>query len=340
MRSHRLRLKPGVDARVAVQTLDELITAGRNVIGSVPGGTEIGPGVLPLAEAYVGWVEGVETHLQVLTFDFDVLDALQTGRYWRIRQLHEEPVWPTQVVRAEIAQQTSWLESLRDDLQLRIDRVAAAPGDPTILDTNVLLEFVPPPQVDGTSVTGSPSVRLIIPLRVVEELDLMKYDRRRQDRAERARNILPQLEASVGNAGTPRQLRANTTIEVLIEPSPRYRPTDADEEILETCRELQQHGQPQVMLVSVDTAMRLRAQALNVAVIPMPSEYSRRRSTRSTKTRVAVHAVGDKRDWVPPGGLSSVRCRGDGSPTASTCGSCCPEAVRVRGRFKLGQRCC
>jgi hypothetical protein len=40
-------------------------------------------------EVYVGWVEGVETHLQVLTFDFDVLDALQTGRYWRIRQLHE-----------------------------------------------------------------------------------------------------------------------------------------------------------------------------------------------------------------------------------------------------------
>jgi rRNA-processing protein FCF1 len=207
-----------------------------------------------------------------------VLDALQTGRYWRIRQLHEEPVWPAQLVRAEIAQQTSWLETLRDDLQLRIDRVAAASGIPTILDTNVLLEFVPPAQVDWTAVTGSPSVRLIIPLRVVEELDVWKYDRRRQDRAERARGILPQLEASVGDAGTPRELRANTTIEVLIEPSPRYRPADADEEVLETCRELQQYGQQQVTLVTADTAMRLRAQALNVAVVPMPGEYSRRRS--------------------------------------------------------------
>lgn len=121
-------------------------------------------------------------------------------------------------------------------------------------------------------------MRLIIPLRVVEELDVLKYDRRRQDRAERARSILPQLEASVGNAGTPRQLRANTTIEVLIEPSPRYRPTDADEEVLETCRELQQYGQQQVIPVTADTAMRLRAQALNVAVVPMPREYSRRRS--------------------------------------------------------------
>ena len=96
--------------------------------GSVPGGTGIGPGALPLAEAYVRWAEEVETHLQVLTFDFDVLNALQTGRYRRIRQLHEEPVWPTQLVRLEIAQQTNWLESLRGDLQLRIDRVAAAPG--------------------------------------------------------------------------------------------------------------------------------------------------------------------------------------------------------------------
>jgi rRNA-processing protein FCF1 len=278
MRPRHLRLKPGVDPRVATLTLDQLINEGRNVIASVAGGTGIGPGALPLAEAYVRWLEGVETHLQVLTFDFSVVDALQTGRYWRIRQLHEEPIWPTQLVRAEIGQQTSWLEALRDDLQLRIDRVAAAPGDPTVLDTNVLLEFVPPVQIDWTAVIPSPAVRLVIPLRVVEELDVLKYDRRRQDRAERARSVLPQLETSVGNAGTPQELRANTTIEVLIEPSPRHRPTDADEEVLETCRELQQYGQQRVWLVTADTAMRLRAQALNVAVVPMPNEYSRWRS--------------------------------------------------------------
>ena len=79
MRPRHLRLKPGVDPRVAAQTLDELINEGRNVIASVAGGTGIGPGALPLAEAYVRWLEGVETHLQVLTFDFGVLDALQTG---------------------------------------------------------------------------------------------------------------------------------------------------------------------------------------------------------------------------------------------------------------------
>jgi predicted ribonuclease YlaK len=127
--------------------------------------------------------------------------------------------------------------------------------------------------------TGRRLVRLIVPLRVIEELDILKYDRRRQDRAERARRILPQLEAIVGTAGAPSELRPGTTIEVLIEPTPRYRPTDADEEILETCRELQQYESRPVYLVTADTAMRLRAQALNLRVVRMPSEYSRSRDT-------------------------------------------------------------
>ncbi len=142
-----------------------MINDGRTVIASVASGTGIGPGALPLAETYVRWLEGVETHVQVLTFDFDVIDALQTGRYWRIRQLHEEPIWPTQLGRAEIEQQTRWLEALRDDLRLRITRMAGAPGDPTVLDTNVPLEFGPAAQIDWTALTGSPAVRLVIPLR-------------------------------------------------------------------------------------------------------------------------------------------------------------------------------
>jgi hypothetical protein len=278
MQPRRLRLKHDVDPRVAIGILTEAITAGGNIVASVPAGTGIGPDALRLSDGYVGWVEGLERALQSLSFDFDVVEALQTNRYWRIRQLHEEPVRPTQLVEAEIRQQTGWLQALRDDLQLRVDRIDAARGDPVVLDTNVLLEFVPPRQVDWISVTGAESVRLIVPLRVVEELDVFKYDRRRQDRAERARGILPQLEASVGSAGVPSELRAGTTIEVLIEPSPRYRPTDADEEILDTCRELQQYRGGRVTLVTADTAMRLRAQASRVAVLRMPSQYSRRRA--------------------------------------------------------------
>ena len=101
------------------------------------------------------WLAGVESQLQAVTFDFGVVDALHTSRYWRIHQLHEEPHRPVQLVRAEIGQQTGWLEALRDDLQLRLDRVDAASGAPTVLDTNVLLEFVPPRHVDWIAVIAA-----------------------------------------------------------------------------------------------------------------------------------------------------------------------------------------
>ena len=273
MQPTRLRLRPGVDPRHAIKTLNRLLDEAGQIAGSVHVGS--GPDALPLAEKYVDWVENVEGQLHSLTLDFGVAEALHTGRYWRIRQLHEEPVRPYYMVQAEIRQQTSWLEALRDDLRRRLARIDAGQGDPTVLDTNVLLEFVPPVDVNWKAVTGSESVRLVIPLRVVEELDVMKYDRRQQDRADRARRILPQLEAVLGNAGAPSELRPGTTIEVLIEPAPRYRPTDADEEILETCRELQQYEGRGVKLVTNDTTMLLRARGLGITAIRMPGDYTR-----------------------------------------------------------------
>jgi hypothetical protein len=275
MRPHRLHLKPGSDPRGAANALADVVNAGRNVIASVPGGTQIGPGAIPLAEAYVRWVETVENQLTVLSLDLDLVDALHTSRYWRIRQLHEEPIRPVALVQAEIDRQAGWLEALRRELEQRIHRAAAAQGDPAVIDTNVLLEFMPPAQIDWRSILPASAVRLVVPLRVIEELDLLKFDRRRPERADRARRILPQLSAVVGAGGEPREVREGTTIEVLVGPAPRYRPADGDEEVLLTCQELEQFGGRPVTLVSADTGIRLRAQALGIRAIPMPIQYSR-----------------------------------------------------------------
>ena len=275
MRPLRLHLKPGVKPRGAVGALTEVIRAGKNVVASVSGGTLIGPGAIPLAEAYVVWVENVEGQLNALSLDLDLIDALHTSRYWRIRQLHEEPIRPVALVQAEVDRQTRWLEVLLDDLQQRIDRAGASPGSPVVIDTNVLLEFMPPTQIDWPSVLSASTVRLVVPLRVIEELDILKFDRRRPDRADRARRILPQLAAALGDGGAPGALRQGTTIEVTSVPAPRTRPADADEEVLQTCEELQQFGSEAVTLISADTAIRLRAQGLQILAIPMPSQYSR-----------------------------------------------------------------
>jgi hypothetical protein len=159
MRSRRLRVKPGVDPSHAAQWVTQLINDGRSVIASVGAGSLIGPGAVRLSEAYVLWVETVEDRLSALSFDLDLIEPLHTERYWRIRQLHEEPVRPVALVQAEIDRQTSWLLVLRDDLQSRIDSNGRAPGAPTVVGTNVLLEFVPPNQMGAGPLEGLMRVR-------------------------------------------------------------------------------------------------------------------------------------------------------------------------------------
>ena len=275
MRPLRLQLKPGVDPRGAANALAELVNAGRNVVASVPGG-QIGPGAIPLAEAYVRWVETVQNQLTALSLDLDLVDALHTSRYWRIRQLHEEPIRPVALVQAEIDRQAGG--SRRCDVSFSnafteqmLRRVILRSSTRTCCSSSC----PPPAQIDWRSILTISSVRLVIPLRVIEELDLLKFDRRRPERADRARRILPQLAAVVGAGGEPREVREDTTIEVLVSPAPRARPADGDEEVLQTCQELEQLGGRPVTLISADIAIRLRAQALGIRAIAMPIQYSR-----------------------------------------------------------------
>jgi hypothetical protein len=165
MRPRRLRLKAGADPSDAVNVLSDLINAGRRVIASVGGATLIGPSAVPLADAYVSWFENIELQLAALSFDDEPIKPLHTERYWRILQFHEEPIRPTALVQAEIDRQPRWLEVLKQDLERRLRKAGDGRVALAVLDTNVLLEFVPPDQVDWSSIIGSPQVRLVIPLR-------------------------------------------------------------------------------------------------------------------------------------------------------------------------------
>ncbi len=67
--------------------------------------------------------------------------------------------------------------------------------------------------------------------------------------------------------------------DVPVDDGPRRRTLDADQEILDTCRELQSGGQgvTLVTLVTDDTGMTLRATAQGLRVIAMPEAYLRRK---------------------------------------------------------------
>lgn len=66
------------------------------------------------------------------------------------------------------------------------------------------------------------------------------------------------------------------TIEVPVDDGPRRRTLDADQEILDVCRELQYGGQ-EVVLVTDDTGITLRAWPWRLRVVAMPEAYLRRK---------------------------------------------------------------
>jgi predicted ribonuclease YlaK len=117
-------------------------------------------------------------------------------------------------------------------------------------------------------------VRLLIPLRVIEELDAKKYSGR-PDLAKRARRILPQLEGLLRRAAAG-QLAADVTVGVPIDPGPRLRPGDADEEILRTAQELGQLGGKRVTIVTGETAMLIRSDALGLHAVKLGDQYVRK----------------------------------------------------------------
>jgi hypothetical protein len=271
----RLYLKDGVQPAQAVEALTSRILAATNLAGAVsPGG--VGPGseavYLERRQAdYLHWAEATEGQLGNVTHDAYVLALPYSPAHYEIRQLTPRSPRAIAFIDSEIARQVRSLEELREDLELRLGRARAAPGAIAILDTNVLLHHQLPDSVAWREVIGQESVRLVIPLRVIEELDEKKYSTSDKLRT-RARERLPKLYTMVGAGGAPRPLKdGHGTIEVFIEPGTRTRPADADTEILETARDLRRLSGQAVTIVTGDTGMRLRAEAEGLATAAMPA---------------------------------------------------------------------
>jgi rRNA-processing protein FCF1 len=209
----------------------------------------------------------------------DSEEPLFTPHYWQIRSIESDArlvsdprAW--QSVDSEVRRQLDRLGLLLDDLNARLGRLAHPGAHLAVLDTNVLMHYQPIDQIPWPDVLGLTPVRLVIPLRVIEEIDAKKYARR-DEFAQRARELLPSLERLLGPAGQPGQIAGGVSVEVPVDDGPRFRPDDADEEILETCRELSQFSRQPVSLITGDTGIRLRAQVLGITAARPPHKYRR-----------------------------------------------------------------
>jgi hypothetical protein len=275
----RLRLKHPAQPERAIEVFGERMNELDRLPGKGPSYRHDSPDyVMHRRDCYLDWVELTEIQLSELTYDTAaVVELLHTARYWEIRRLVPLDARPVPLIDAEIRYQKDALNRLRIDLEGRLARARGA-ALIAVLDTNSLLHYEPPESIPWATIVAHSLVRLVIPLRVIEEVDAKKYSPSRRLR-DRARSVLPHIADRVGLWGDSVPLAEGVTLEVLVEPGPRERPEDADEEILDTCRELWDFsGRPEggVILITNDIAMRLRAEAIGgIKPISLRDEYLR-----------------------------------------------------------------
>lgn len=262
----RLELKYGVDPTHAADVLGKQIGDANAIGPSI--------GVEALQNAYLNWADACEAQLPYLTGDLETLTMFDTARARMIRELGPGALRPWPLIQAEVKLQVSMLERMLADLRQRIERYGMATGHVVVPDTNILLHYKPLYELPWPTLTASAEVRVVLPLRVIEELDQKKYAPRK-DIARRARRLLPQLRSWIGPAGAPKEIASGVSLEVMVDSGPRRRPSDADEEILCACQELKQFGSSALSLVTGDTGLQLRAQAEQLVVIALGDNYRR-----------------------------------------------------------------
>lgn len=265
----RPRLKPTTTLDGALRHIGEASMGATSVAACAADGT-----FERAQRDFLAWVAATTVRLRNHFVDAATLQHLEDDRFWHIRSLTaKSPRWQRFIVDT-VQDHQAWLADLEQFVKRLKARFEASPGRIAVVDTNVLLHFQPLAQIPWPEFLEEVDVRLVVPLRVVEELDEKKY-LAREAIAARARQLISQLRSLLGEtAGGPAALAGHVTVEVPIEEEPRRRSMDADAEILALCSELQ-FAPVKPLLVTDDGGMELRARALGFEVRRPPEKYLR-----------------------------------------------------------------
>jgi predicted ribonuclease YlaK len=182
--------------------------------------------------------------------------------------------------------------------------LAAVPGKIVIYDTNSLMHYLPPNQIDWTEVFGKPlPLRLVVPLCVVAELD-DKAHIGSEEMALRARSASKAIRAILQGApagkavpvvNTRPSRQVVTTLEVLPEEVGHNRFPQVDDEIIDRAKFLAGIVGQTATILTHDYNMELRAQAAGVDVAQLPEKYKKTRSAiRGVDNQAAVKSEGGK----------------------------------------------
>lgn len=274
-----MRLLPGVTFDRADEVLRNAKTAWENTQG----------GTFGFFHAYLGAVETTYAQLRTCFAEPDLAGAIRGDAYWHLLSLGPVPSPPaaTEVIRASneayhraISDVIRELDLARTELDA-LTKLADRPGLPLILDTNVLHTWQRPDQIDWPVVLRGwteteRAARLVVPLRVVDELDKQKYGSGfLAESATKAVRFLQQTLA--GRAGESVPIRPGRTATLEIWTQTEDRGPDADLAILRCATDLDLLRADGARVVTGDLGMRLRAEHMDLKVRALPDIYRKKK---------------------------------------------------------------
>lgn len=237
----------------------------------------------PDSLSYLAWADTCEAGLRAVFAEPDPITALHTQRYWHLYHFHEGEAadyWDTSVpwpdpAGQEIAVQRDFLAALAEHAK-QLRALAERTGRLLVYDTNSLMHFQPPDKIDWSVLVKAKSVRLVVPLVVIDELDRKQHEGS-PAMSQRARSALRALDGILDGAepgeAAPVPYRAGVTLEILIDEAGHERRPSADDEIIERAMLLAQITDSPTTVVTADTGMRLRAQVAGLGTLRLADSH-------------------------------------------------------------------
>jgi rRNA-processing protein FCF1 len=274
-----MRLAPGA-------TLTE---AARHLAGAIEELDKLGPA--PLSSVYLAWAETCEERLGTVFAEPDITARLHTQRHWYLYRHNEtDDRWintnlpvPDPSAQEAAAQLALLTELARQVKQL--SALAERPGRVLVYDTNSLMHYQPPDTIGWAALAKAPTVRLVVPLVVIDELDRKQHEGS-DKMAQRARSALRALDKILDGTrpGEAAALpgRADVIIEILMDERGHRREASADDEVIERGVLMAQITDAPATVVTTDTGMRLRAQQAGLRVLRLDDRYQKDQSPKIT----------------------------------------------------------
>jgi hypothetical protein len=283
-----MRLKPGITLAYADNMLRRCETEWSNARGAQD-----------YFAAYTVAVHNTGPMLRRIFAEPDLAAGMYTPAYWNLLQIGDRRTavsftndpdiargWANALraqnnaLAGEIEVQVHALELVRSQFDA-LKELASRPGLPIVYDTNMLNHWQQPGDVRWRELFRErgevvPLARLVVPLRVIDELDRQKYGS--GDLAKKAATAIRYLDRVLADspAGEPVELRTGeSTLEVWLDTDDRS--SDADLAILRCAADLANlHPGTGARVLTDDVGMRLRAGQLNLPVVRLPAAYRKK----------------------------------------------------------------